>query len=199
MKLRILLVLCLLPAFSSFALADTVWDENPSEDGDLSGNFSMPTEVEFFLGSNTIIGTVGDNGNTGAIPGDSDADFFTFSVGAGQQLSSIFVDSYTSSIGGGSFIGYVGGTSFTIPDGEQFPVVDGFTLFNAESGELIGGELGGPLGAGNYSFWIQETGPTVIEYQLSFQVSSAVPEPTGAFLLALVTLGCASRRKRMVA
>ena len=206
MKLRILLALCLLPAFSSLALADTVWDEGGIQ-GDLSGDFSNPDSISFLLGSNTIIGSIGNNGNTGGstVPGyEVDADYFTFSIDAGQQLSAINVDSYTfaPTSPGASFLAYVAGTSFPADaDSSTFPGnIDGIAFFLAGSGDilpLLSG--GGPLGEGDYSIWIQETADTVVDYQLSFQGSSAVPEPTGAFLLALVTIGCASRRKRMAA
>ena len=45
-----------------------------------------------------------------------------------------------------------------------------------------------PLGAGTYSFWLQQTGGAVIGYGLDFVV---VPEPTAAGLLSLGLLGLA--------
>lgn len=196
MKLRILFALCLIPAFSSFASADIVWDESVS--GDLSGDFSMPDSVAFLLGSNTIIGSTGENGNTGATDG-SDADYFTFSISAGQQLTAINVDSFMFAPNdpGVSFMAYVAGTSFT---GQDFGDIDGSAFFLEGSGNILPTLTGGgPLGEGDYSIWIQETADTIVDYQFTFEVSSAVPEPTGAVVLALMGISCAVRRKRMVA
>lgn len=200
MKLRILIALCLIPAFSSFAMADTVWDEGVS--GDLSGDFSNPDSIAFMLGSNTIIGSMGNNGFTGGtdVPGyEVDADYFTFSIGAGEQLSAINVDSFTfaPSNPGVSFMAYVAGTSFTGQGGGD---IDGTAFFLDGSGNILPTLAGGALflGEGDYSIWIQETADTVVDYQLTFDVSTAVPEPTGAAVLALMAIGCVGRRRRVV-
>ncbi len=196
MKLRILLALCMIPAFASLASADTVWDE--SIDGDLSGDFSAPDPLVFLTGSNTIIGSTGANGNTGATNG-SDADYLTFSLGAGQQLTALTIDSYTftGADPGVSFLGYVAGTAFT---GQDFPDIDGSAVFAAGFGDVLGQGIG-QLGPGNYSFWLQETSDSIVDYQFTFQVSGpgAIPEPSGAFLLTIVALGYVSRRNRVLA
>jgi hypothetical protein len=53
-----------------------------------------------------------------------------------------------------------------------------------------------PLGAGDYTFLIQQTGGSVVEYEFRFEVSP-VPEPVtlGTMAVGLAILG-ASRRRR---
>ena len=162
---------------------------NEGTSGDLSGNLAAPTAIASINGDNTVIGGVGNNGNTGATNG-SDADYFSLVVPAGRSLTSITVDSYLFSGGnpGSSFFGYVAGTGFTGQGGGD---VDAFQLFNAGTGNLISSSL--PLGPGTYSFWIQETTPTTVNYQLTF---TQVPEPATAGMLALGSLVFVGMRKR---
>ncbi|MEO0511007.1 MAG: PEP-CTERM sorting domain-containing protein, partial [Verrucomicrobiota bacterium] len=55
-----------------------------------------------------------------------------------------------------------------------------------------------PLAAGDYSFWLQETGSTTVDYQISF-TTAVVPEPSTYVALlgsAAIALAVARRRKR---
>lgn len=95
-----------------------------------------------------------------------------------------------------SFIGMVRGTAFP-KDGATIGASDLLGYVHMTS-SLVGtnildnmglgaGSQGfvGSLGAGDYSFWIQETGSTAVNYQVSFVLSSAVPAlpaPFGALL-----------------
>lgn len=70
--------------------------------GEFSNDFSSPTNFSFELGVNRVSGNIGDNGQSGGanasgiLPG-IDADFFSFTIPAGQQLSAIFVQSFDTS------------------------------------------------------------------------------------------------------
>lgn len=187
MKIPALLV-CLLISHSSLAV--TVYDEAVS--GDLSGNMALPTLINTSAGANTILGDIGNNGNTGATDG-SDADYFSIIIPTGATLTSISIDSYTFSPGnpGSSFAGYVTNSAFA---GQGASNVDAFQLFNAGSGSLFSSEL--PLGAGTYSFWLQETSSTGVNYQLTFNQTAPIPEPAGAMLLVggLATMALQRRK-----
>ncbi|MCR9292605.1 MAG: PEP-CTERM sorting domain-containing protein [bacterium] len=183
--------LCAL-AFPAHGFADVIYTESVS--GDLSGNMSSPTLLNPLLGLNTIIGQVGNNGNTGASNG-SDADYFTFTIQPGYELTTFTIDSYTFSPSdpGSSFMGYRAGSSFA---GQQFGDIDSFVLFNASSGDVIGNLSNmGKLGAGQHAFWVQETSPSTVNYSMSFSVS-AVPEPTTFGMLCLVVTHTAFVRRR---
>ena len=168
--------------------ANLLYDESVS--GDLSGVFTAPDLLAPGPGDNTLIGQVGANGETGATNGN-DADYFHFNLGADISLAAITVDAYTTSTADDSnvsFFGYVMDTAFT---GQGFGDIDGFTLFNAASGDILGDVAGGPLGPGDYAFWIQETSAIVVDYQVTFTTrdTSQVPAPGG---LALLGLGLAA-------
>jgi len=194
----------------------TVFDE--FSDGDLSSAFNAPTPISLTSGNNTIFADVGNNGETGAVNGSGvsvmrDADFFTVVIAAGQQLNSIIVNDYSSTgpAGSVSFIGYTTGSVFS---GQSFADLTGNTLFNADLlPDLTQRNLlsdadpadsaarpslaGGPLSAGSYTFWIQETGNLDVFYELTLAVTSvSVPEPSSSLLFTLGCLSFALRRKR---
>jgi hypothetical protein len=185
-------------AFSFLALVflttttfgDIVYDEGIS--GDLSGAFGSPTSITFSAQSNTVIGQMGENGGTGGTNG-RDADYFTFSFGGGRQLTSVTIDSYTFSPNnpGSSFMGYVAGTAFAGQGGGD---IDGNVLFNAGSGDVLP-SLGGPLDAGDYSFWVQETSANAVDYTITFGFT-AVPEPAGMVVCGIALMSLVSRRRR---
>ena len=176
---------CSLMASESFAQLTY----NESSDGDLSGALGTPTDLIFDLGVNTITGNIGGSA-TGGATNDSDADYFTFTLGAGEIIDSIVTTRGNTSTTQ-SFIGYVAGSSF---GGQTAADIDANTLFDNES-LLPGGLLSAPLTAGDHAFWLQETGGPV-DYSISFNVTSAVPEPSSA--IALLGLGVVGlvRRKR---
>jgi len=168
---------------SATSQASLLYDESVS--GDLSGVFTAPDLLIPGLGDNTVIGQVGANDNTGATNGN-DADYFFFNIATDFSLAAITVDAYTSSANDPnvSFFGYVMDTAFA---GQGFADIDGFTLFNAASGDILDDVAGGPLGPGDYAFWIQETSAIVVDYQVTFTTrdTSQVPAPGALVLLGL--------------
>ncbi|MEM9418701.1 MAG: PEP-CTERM sorting domain-containing protein [Planctomycetota bacterium] len=172
----------------STAGAVTVHDE--SSDGDLSGAFASPTVLTFSEGANTIIGSTGTTGGSGATNG-SDADYFTFNLATGLGIDSIVVDSYTSTgnAGDSAFVGHVASNSFT---GQAIGDVDSFMLFNNTTPDLFNIT---PLGDGDQAIWIQQTSNGVWEYQLTFNV---IPEPSAlGLLLGGAALTAFLRRERL--
>ena len=182
------------------ALADLMWDE--AIDGDLSSDYLNPTQL-FTKGVNNhvIFTTVGaaENG------GNQDREYFTFTVAEGFELVSIVLDGFeTSPESNLGFISIAEGSVFpTPPDAPDVTSLLGYYLpgVNDVGNDILqvmgqgGGSQGftGPLGAGTYSFWAQETGPSTDNWDLNFVVTE-VPAPGALALLGLS--GLVARRRR---
>jgi MYXO-CTERM domain-containing protein len=179
------------------ASADLMWDE--AIDGDLSGDYTNPTQL-YTKGVNNhvIFTTVGGNP-------EQDREYFTFEVAEGFQLDAIILSNFeTDPETNLGFIGVATGNVFpTPPDAPDVTQLLGYYLPGMDDvGDDIlqamgngGGSQGfsGPLGAGSYTFWAQETGPSTDNWDLNFVVSE-VPAPGALALLGLG--GIAARRRR---
>lgn len=187
MKIRSTLLALALTSASSFGAV--VYSEAAS--GDLSGAFGSPTAVVLSNGANTISGSIGNNGGSGATNG-SDADYFTFNVAAGSAISAITIDAYAFSPNdpGVSFLGYTEDSAFF---GQTGGDIAGSAFIEASSGDILPGLAGGPLGPGSYSFWLQETSANVVDYQLTI---TQVPEPGSVALFSIAALGFVLHRRR---
>jgi hypothetical protein len=134
-----------------------------------------PTPLSFAAGENTISGQVAAPRNT--------RDFVTFTVPEGHELTKILVDNWDAE---GDNIGFVHideGTQTVIPaedtsleflggahiSAELFGPSDNLltALANAEQG---GTGFDAPLGPGDYSFNVQQTGPQESAYTLTFVI-----------------------------
>jgi len=156
-------------------------------DGEISGDATNPLALDLGNGSNVLAGSV--------VGGD--LDYVTVHVPAGHVLSAIDLVSYES-VDDQSFIGIQQGTVFTEP-----PV-------NTEVGNLLGFTLMGdalvgtdilpaigtgdgaqgftpPLDAGDYTFWIQETGPDASSYTLDLVVSPVDSAPAAGSVTVTLT------------
>ena len=198
--IKTVLSISALAVFATAASADLMWDE--AIDGDLSGDYLNPTQL-FTKGVNNhvIFTTIGaaENG------GDQDREYFTFDVAVGYQLESIILSDFqTDPITNLGFIGVAAGNVFpTSPEAPNVTELLGYYLPGVDDvGDDIlqamgngGGSQGfsGPLGAGSYTFWAQETGPSTDNWDLNFVVSE-VPAPGALALLGLG--GIAARRRR---
>lgn len=162
--------------------------------GDLSNDRLAPSSIALVGGDNRIAGTV--------ILGDRD--YFTVQVPSGLALSSILLEQYDSS-NGRAFLGVQSGTFTVDPDLAAPSDLLGYTHFGLDNliGEDLLDNLGAglgaigfapPLGPGDYSFWVNQTEPSLTGYQFNFVL---VPEPGSAmpFGAAGLTL-CARRRRR---
>ena len=196
-SLRILQVaaLLLLPVSARAAI---VWSE--STNGDLSSNPAAPTAVVSQLGSNIINGSV--------FTGTDTRDYITFTLAAGQELSSLRLLVYddlgtgTPNDGNTGFHAInLGATSF-IPDAQTAGNFLGGAHLNPPVGVdllpvLAAAAIAGtgftiPLESGTYSYLIQQTGPQQTGYSLEFNVT---PEPS-SLMLVFAGLGLMVNRQR---
>ena len=182
----------------SGAVADIVYDE--ASDGDLSDDRFSPTVLEFTGGANTVVFTTDRDGD--------DKDIFTFVVGEGFELSGVILDLFDTNADDPNNLGFIGFSAGNVlgvdPDSPNPANLLGYALvLEADSGSDIfdvmaagGGAQGydGPLGAGSYTFWAQETSPTVDDWQLTLLLTP-VPGP-GVLGLAAVAGLAANRRRR---
>lgn len=182
----------------SIAIAgDVAWDE--SVNGDLSNDGFNTTSLGLLAnGSNRVLGT------TSPDP-DFDPDYFSFEIGAGQQLVAIILERYAPEFGGEeqSFFALQAGPQVT--SDFDTSVFLGATLIGglpgSQQGEnflddlessIFGGQgFSGPLGPGVYSVWFQETAQG-IGYTFDFVV---VPSPASIALLGAAGLTIARRRR----
>jgi hypothetical protein len=193
------LVACLYLAPTDIRAA-VAWNEGVN--GDISGNRLSPSSAALLLGSNTVTAT---SVGTGAA---SDREYITLSVPPTRLLGAVYVQSYAG-LDEIAFIGVQSGTTFTEPTGgTNVANVLGYTHFGPAvqpvGSNILPAISTGPgamgfspalLPAGNYTFWIQQTGASPATYTLDFLV---VPEP-GALVLCgtgLAMLLSANRRQR---
>lgn len=158
------------------------YDETVSPD--LSNDRLNPTVLTAALGVNSLTMTSSSVG--------PDRDYFTFAVPTGWLLSSIFHKSYVSD-DDLSFFALQSGTALTEPPaGTNAGNLLGYTHFGAGTvdteiiDDLAASDSPGPglpaaqgftapLGAGSYTFWVQQTG-VAAKYSFDF-VLTPVPEP----------------------
>jgi PEP-CTERM motif len=197
------LAAALLTSSATLAQAAVAWDEPVG--GDFSGNGLAPTAVALLPGDNTLRGTTGRTG------GVVDRDYFAVELPAGWQLQTLTVMPGTTFLGASaaSFIGVQAGPQLTVnPTGGSATGLLGWTHYseNDLGTDILGlmgigpGAIGfaGPLPAGTYSFWVQDTGTGTAHYEFSFAVV-AVPEPAAwALWLAALGAGAAWRRGQLV-
>lgn len=176
--------------------------------GDLSTDPATPTALAFSAGSNLVSGSMFTSFTVG-VPGDT-RDYLTFTLGANQQLDAIIINRYddldTSPANDGNrgFAALFAGPVGTLPangnnlGGNHVDPNIGFDLLASFATGGISGGTGFPLplGAGSYTFLIQQTGPQLTGYELDFKVS-AVPVPAAVWLFAPAVLAFAGARRRL--
>jgi hypothetical protein len=163
---------------------------NESVSGDLSNSGLTPTGLTVANGSNQVFGT------TGAGTAGVDRDYFTFTVPAGLQLASITLLPGTMVGGASSFIGVEAGNQVTLPTNatvangllgwDHYTTSEINTNILATLAIPANGSSGftPPLGAGSYSFWVQDFNAGPLAYGFDFNVAAAaVPEPGAGWLL----------------
>ena len=165
-------------------------------DQDFSGDNTNPTQLGVFaIGTTTVSGSVVDA--TGSAP---DVDVFSFNIAADTVLTGIDVTSFASTDDLG-FVAIDEGIGFPfnaaeLGGGPDTSLFLGGALFGAgtdlfaafASGALAGTGFTAPLGAGDYTIYVQQLGGAVIDYTFSFEVA-AVPLPAAVWLFAAGLMG----------
>lgn len=177
---------------------------------DLDGN------VLGFTGGNLGTLAAGPGGVISSVAGTTDgnsADIFTVTVAAGTQIDSVRFGQYA---GGDDnlFLAvqdqpffpenfYFDENAFTVNSSDFFGgAVIGLTEFQNNTDTLptlgagnIGRGFTGPIGQGDYTFYVQQTnGPTDYQFDLSVSSVTAVPEPSSLAAISLIAI--AARRRR---
>lgn len=171
---------------------------------DLSNDPNAPTALVLGIGTHSISGSV-------TTPSDT-RDYLSFEIGAGEQLTDIILQSYVDgTVGGPGNRGYhalSAGATSAIPGfttGDDFlagahldPLPAGSSLLGQlMASPLNGTGLSGPVGAGIYTYLIQQTGPQVSNYGIQLVVSATpVPLPASGILLAGVFAMAAGMRRK---
>ncbi|HEX8875708.1 MAG TPA: hypothetical protein VF777_03105 [Phycisphaerales bacterium] len=180
------------PAAAGFSYAESV-------NGDLSDDRLAPSQLMASYGSNILSGSIGK----GPLPGSLDLDYVTVTIPAGMQLARL--DLVQANVGGAvSFIAVEAGAQISVPHTtvDASPLLGWHHFGGAEQGsdilQAIGagpGAIGfaGPLGPGQYTFWVMELNTAEARgYSFEFVV---VPAPSSACLAALGGLIAAGRRR----
>jgi uncharacterized surface protein with fasciclin (FAS1) repeats len=141
-----------------------------SADGDLSDDFSNPTDLGTLgLGDNTVVAQQGDGG---------DVDYVTFTIAEGEQLSELILDDYDADAGNLAFLGLQEGAAFTTDAASTgaSDLLGGLTYGASNAGGDILQDVGnlsgstgfdGPLEAGTYTLWLNQTGaPSTASFTL---------------------------------
>ena len=189
-------VLAMAP-IAGLAAADVVYDE--AIDGELSADPNAPTFINVGEGNNTVIAVTDQDGD--------DRDIFTFNVAEGYELVGVLLDIFDTNTDDPANLGFIGFSAGDVlgtdPLAPNPSVLLGYALVNiGDSGTDIfdlmsggGGSQGydGPLGAGDYTFWLQETSPSADDWAVTFVINQ-VPSPGALALLGMA--GLAGRRRR---
>lgn len=182
----------LLLAFASLSHSHAAnFDEGVS--GDISNDRLAPTAVALTLGSNLVQGTFGQS----PVPNVRDLDYFTVTVPAGHQLDAVILTNLVAG-GANAFLAVQAGPVMTMPSNsvDPSPLLGWTHTYTNQVGTnlLAAMAISGPLAAGSYTFWSQETDTSAAwSYGYNFQVflvpisaPAAVPLPSWALAAMVV-------------
>jgi len=173
-------------------------DYSESINGDISGDRFNPTRISLGFGVIGANGLGGNNiisGSLGSIAGVPDRDYFTAIVPPGFVLNELRVGNQTTVGGQGSFIGVAAGSVMPVPanTGTAAGLLGWrvYTLADRNTDILDNMAVAGnqatgfsaPLGAGEYTFWLQELAGGKFNYRFNLVVTP-VPEPAPWLLLS---------------
>lgn len=201
MRIDIRTVCLAMATFAASAAAQSAVVYREADDGELSGNGLSPTAITLGIGSNEIFGRMGGGGGV-------DRDYFVVTIPESFQLTAVTLLEETRLLGVG-FIGLQAGGQLTVnPNAGSASGLLGWHHYGADD---IGtnmlpamaqgfGAAGftAPLGAGQYAFWLQETGSGSVTWGLDLQMQP-VPLPGAWIGLASALCVLQARRRRPAA
>lgn len=180
-KLKMLLAFCVIPTAGIIlgACSSSDDDDNATQPvqfdeasgGDLSDDPNNPQPFQLAIGQNQIAASMVD----------PDLDYITVNVPAGTELTAINVDSYDSE-NAISFIAIQTSSVFTeLASSPDVANLLGYAHFGADDvgNDILSNISAGegaqgftpPLQAGDYSFWMQETGSAPVDVAITFDVT----------------------------
>lgn len=181
---------------SAAAAGGFVYDE--AVDGDLSNDWLNPTQLPMFEQGDSVVTMSVVNSDD---PEFGDRDYFTITIPEGFQLLSLNLLALDAGNGDDiAFLGIQAGNQITVDP--NFPNPEpllGWMLtqpsdIGTDIQETLVGAENRPLDAGQYSFWVQQTGQDETTLSLGFTVG-IIPAPGTVGLGALAMLGVMRRRR----
>lgn len=183
-------------AASASAGPGFVYDE--AVDGDLSDDWLAPTLFpDLQVGQSVVTMSVVNSDDVEF----GDRDYFTVTIPDGLTLLSL--DLLSLDAGGGdeiAFLGVQAGDQVTVDPAFPNPapllgwILTQQTNVGTDIQELLVGEANTPLGPGQYSFWVQQTGQDLTTLSLGFEVG-IIPSPGTLGLAGLAAIGAMRRRR----
>jgi hypothetical protein len=202
MSINIRTVCLTIMTFAASATAQAAVVHREVDDGELSGNGLFPSVITLGIGSNEIFGRMGGGG------GGVDRDYFVVTIPESFQLTAVTLLEETRLLGVGFIALQAGGQVTVNPNAGSASGLLGWHHYGADD---IGtnmlpvmaqgfGAAGftPPLGAGQYTFWLQETGSGSVTWGLDLQMQP-VPLPGAWIGLASALCVLQARRRRAAA
>ena len=145
---------------------------------DFSANFNATTQMNTFgTGVTSVVGNIGSFGDS--------RDIFTFEVAVGTILKSLTIN-YSASVANAF-------SSFELHHGDHatFDIVEFINLNESNSGiDLLQFDSApGPQYSGFYTMDVIEANGEFVNYQIDFEVVSAVPVPAAIWLFGSGLIG----------
>lgn len=174
--------------FFAWAAGADAANYNEALRGDISDNRLAPTVVVLGAGSNVVQGNFG----LSPTPDVADLDYFAVTVPSGYRLDKVVLVNLNPG-GANSFLGAQAGPQMTMPSTshDPSPLLGWAHIYKTQIGSnvLPAMSIAGPLAAGDYTFWSNETDTSAAwSYAFDFQVSAlaepdSVPLPSWALVL----------------
>lgn len=176
----------------------TAANHDEAIDGDISNDRLAPTVVLLTDGPNMVKGNFGRS----PVPDVADLDYFTVRVPAGHRLDAVNLVDLNPG-GANSFLGAQAGPQMTMPSTshDPSPLLGWAHIYKNQIGSdlLPAMSITGPLAAGDYTFWSNETDTSAAwSYAFDFQVSAlaeaeSVPLPEWSLILLAAGLAAVGR------
>jgi len=184
------------PAIATSALLAGGITYDESVDGDLSDDRFAPTSIALVEGVNSITMDVIISDQPGG-----DRDYFTFNIAAGLQVDSVFLVDASNPNGGFDSTALVAFTDGSFFDFDPDTFVGSLNGFVLTSNDLVGTDIfpelnsnsgSVPALAGDYTFWVQQTGSDLTSITLDIVIT---PSPMTVGPLAMAGLMAVRRRR----